>query len=154
MKDKRKSDELKSQSKFRRFLKKKNIEISAKRYFIDALGIMAQGLFASLLIGTILNTVGSKENSRTLVPLRAVFEVLNCEIDWDESNRSAIVQQKNIKIVIPVNSKTAYVNGVAITLDTPAKIVNGRIMVPLRFISESINKTVIWDSLNSTALIY
>ena len=42
------------------FLKRKNIVISAKRYGIDALGAMAQGLFASLLIGTILNTVGSQ----------------------------------------------------------------------------------------------
>ena len=42
------------------FLKRKNIEISAKRYGIDALGAMAQGLFCSLLIGTILNTLGSQ----------------------------------------------------------------------------------------------
>lgn len=40
------------------FLKKKNIEFSAKRYFIDAMGAMAQGLFASLLIGTIFSTLG------------------------------------------------------------------------------------------------
>ena len=42
------------------FLIRKNIEISAKRYGIDALGAMAQGLFASLLIGTIINTVGTQ----------------------------------------------------------------------------------------------
>ena len=42
------------------FLKRKNIEISAKRYGIDALGAMAQGLFCSLLIGTILNTLGTQ----------------------------------------------------------------------------------------------
>ena len=42
------------------FLKKKNIEISVKRYFIDALGAMAQGLFASLLIGTIIGTLGTQ----------------------------------------------------------------------------------------------
>ena len=42
------------------FLKRKNIVISAKRYGIDALGAMAQGLFCSLLIGTILNTLGSQ----------------------------------------------------------------------------------------------
>jgi len=46
--------------KFQAFLKRKNIEISAKRYGIDALGAMAQGLFASLLIGTILNTIGTQ----------------------------------------------------------------------------------------------
>ena len=45
---------------FRAFLKRKNIEISAKRYGIDALGAMAQGLFASLLIGTIINTIGTQ----------------------------------------------------------------------------------------------
>ena len=48
------------QSKLKIFLKKKNIEISVQRYFIDALGSMAQGLFASLLIGTILNTLGQQ----------------------------------------------------------------------------------------------
>ena len=42
------------------FLKRKNIILSARRYGIDALGAMAQGLFCSLLIGTILNTVGSQ----------------------------------------------------------------------------------------------
>ena len=42
------------------FFQRKNIVISAKRYGIDALGAMAQGLFCSLLIGTILNTIGSQ----------------------------------------------------------------------------------------------
>lgn len=44
------------------FLKKKDIEFSFKRYFIDALGAMAQGLFASLLIGTIISTIGTQFN--------------------------------------------------------------------------------------------
>ncbi len=47
-------------SKITAFLKRKDIEFSAKRYGIDALGAMAQGLFASLLIGTILNTIGEQ----------------------------------------------------------------------------------------------
>jgi uncharacterized membrane protein len=49
---------LKRRVTMKAFLKRKNIEISAKRYGIDAMGAMAQGLFASLLIGTILKTVG------------------------------------------------------------------------------------------------
>ncbi len=44
----------------RDFLKRKNIEISVKRYLVDALGAMAQGLFCSLLIGTIINTIGTQ----------------------------------------------------------------------------------------------
>ncbi len=46
----------------RQFMKRKNIEISLKRYGIDALGAMAQGLFCSLLIGTIINTAGTLFN--------------------------------------------------------------------------------------------
>ncbi len=46
--------------KFRAFLKRKNIVFSVKRYGIDALGAMAQGLFCSLLIGTILKTLGTQ----------------------------------------------------------------------------------------------
>ena len=42
------------------FLKRKNIEVSARRYGIDALGAMAQGLFCSLLIGTIIKTLGQQ----------------------------------------------------------------------------------------------
>ena len=46
--------------KFKAFCKRKNIEVSAKRYGIDALGAMAQGLFCSLLIGTIIKTLGAQ----------------------------------------------------------------------------------------------
>ncbi|WP_026489698.1 PTS transporter subunit IIC [Butyrivibrio sp. XBB1001] len=52
---------------FKGFLKKKDIEISLKRYGIDALGAMAQGLFCSLLIGTIINTIGKQFNIQFLM---------------------------------------------------------------------------------------
>ena len=53
----------------KQFLKKKDIEISAKRYGIDALSAMAQGLFASLLIGTILTTIGNLAGLEWLVTI-------------------------------------------------------------------------------------
>lgn len=53
--------------KVKAFCKRKNIEISVKRYLIDALGAMAQGLFASLLIGTIISTLGTQLNIPILV---------------------------------------------------------------------------------------
>lgn len=53
--------------KFKAFLKRKNIVISAKRYGIDALSAMAQGLFASLLMGTILSTLGEQAGIELLV---------------------------------------------------------------------------------------
>ena len=49
-------------AKLKAFLKRKDIQFSAKRYGIDALGAMAQGLFCTLLVGTILNTLGTQLN--------------------------------------------------------------------------------------------
>ncbi len=56
-------------SKLKAFFKRKNIEISAKRYGIDALGAMAQGLFCSLLIGTIIKTLGQQIGAQFLVDI-------------------------------------------------------------------------------------
>ena len=55
--------------KLKMFLKRKDIEISGKRYGIDALGAMAQGLFASLLIGTIISTIGERAGLEFLVEI-------------------------------------------------------------------------------------
>ncbi len=55
--------------KLRNFLKRKDIVFSAKRYGIDALGAMAQGLFASLLIGTIISTLGEQFGVELLVEI-------------------------------------------------------------------------------------
>ncbi|MDO5336898.1 MAG: PTS sugar transporter subunit IIC [Eubacteriales bacterium] len=61
---------MKQQEKgLRAFLKRKNVEVSVKRYGIDALGAMAQGLFASLLIGTIIKTLGEQLGMAYLVEM-------------------------------------------------------------------------------------
>lgn len=56
-------------NKFKDFLKRKDIEISWKRYFIDAMGAMASGLFASLLIGTIVSTIGTQLGIQVLIDM-------------------------------------------------------------------------------------
>ena len=58
-------------NRFNDFLKRKNIVFSAKRYGIDALSAMAQGLFCSLLIGTIIKTLGSQLGLPLLVDIGA-----------------------------------------------------------------------------------
>ena len=60
--------------KIKAFLKRKAIVISAKRYGVDALGAMAQGLFCTLLIGTILNTIGTQFH---FAPLAAIVATVN-----------------------------------------------------------------------------
>lgn len=60
---------MKEKGKFAQFLERKNVVISWKRYFIDAMGAMASGLFASLLIGTIIATLGQQLNIQVLIDM-------------------------------------------------------------------------------------
>ena len=69
MEETKEQKDKKQPGKVKAFLKKKNIEISAKRYFIDAMGAMANGLFASLLIGTIISTLGQELGVQVLIDI-------------------------------------------------------------------------------------
>ena len=60
---------MKKDNNFKSFLKRKGVELSLKKYFIDAFGAMAQGLFASLLIGTIIKTLGTVLGIELLVEI-------------------------------------------------------------------------------------
>ena len=73
--------------KIKAFLKRKNIIISAKRYGIDALGAMAQGLFASLLIGTIISTIGEQAGIQLLVDIGGLHCSVRhwCFFHWQPS---------------------------------------------------------------------
>jgi len=69
------------------FLKRKDIVITPQRYLIEALGAMAQGLFASLLIGTIIKTLGQQTGLEVLVDLGGYASAMSgpamaCAIGW------------------------------------------------------------------------
>lgn len=93
------------------------------------------------------------ENDRTLVPMRAIFEALGAEISWDEITKTVTAVKGDVKISLTVGSKTAYKNGEPFVLDVPAKIIGGRTMVPLRFISESLGAGVYWEGSTQTVRI-
>lgn len=94
-------------------------------------------------------------NGRVLVPMRAIFEELNADVSWDEATATATAtsynKTRNVKIT--ENQTTAYLNGQAVTLDVPATITNGRFMVPVRFISESMGAVVDWLDAKRTVVV-
>lgn len=94
------------------------------------------------------------EDNRTLVPLRAVFSELGYKVDWNNNTSTATVTDGSKTLIIKPNDLYATVNGTKKALDVPAKLVNGRIMVPVRFISEAFGNIVFWDSENQTVIIY
>lgn len=93
------------------------------------------------------------ENGRTLVPLRAIFEALGAKVDWDASNQTITATKGSTQVKLQVGGKTAYKNGATVNLDVPAKMVNNRTMVPLRFVSESLGAKVGWNESKQTVEI-
>lgn len=82
---------------------------------------------------------------RTLVPVRVIFEALGMEVVYKTETQTIIGTKGESEIVLKVDSTRATINGTAATLDVPAKIIDGRTVVPVRFIAESTGQEVVWD---------
>jgi hypothetical protein len=85
------------------------------------------------------------ESGRVLVPVRAIAETLKMVATWNAKTQKVTLSDGNKIIELIIGKKEAFVDGKAVVLDVPAKIVNGRTMVPLRFIGESLNKNVYYN---------
>lgn len=92
---------------------------------------------------------------RTLVPMRAVFEALGANVEWngDTETITAFDEKEGVEMGLSIGSDIMTVNGVSVTLDVPAQIVNDRTVVPIRAIAEGLNKKVEWSGETSTVYI-
>ncbi len=95
------------------------------------------------------------ENGRTLIPLRGVFDVLDCDVEWDSVNKNVLIKKNNDMVLVKIGDKNIYKNGVvSAVIDTPAQIINGRTMIPIRGIFELFDNYVGWDEEERTVEIY
>lgn len=90
---------------------------------------------------------------RTMVPLRFVGEAFGAEFTYDSVFKIIDITLGSDKIKMQVGKNSAFVNGKEITLDVAPYIVNGRTLVPIRFISEAFGADVVWDSNTKTVTI-
>ncbi|MBQ8391122.1 MAG: hypothetical protein IJX50_01080 [Clostridia bacterium] len=93
------------------------------------------------------------ENGRTLVPMRGIFEALGAIVAWDEKTSTVIGVKEDIAVVLQAGNSNAKVNGKNVALDVPAKIIDGRTMVPARFVAETLGCGVNWDESTQTVVI-
>lgn len=89
----------------------------------------------------------------TLVPMRAIFERLGAEISWNSKEQSVTGTRGETTIYLKNGDTQATVNGKSVKLDVPAQTVNSRMMVPIRFISESLGAKVKWEKETKTVFI-
>ncbi len=93
------------------------------------------------------------KNNRTLIPVRAVTEELGAKVAWNQKDQTVIITKENIKIELVIGRTNSKVNGQIASLDAPAEIMNGRTLIPLRFIAETFNLKVGWNQETRTAII-
>ncbi len=97
------------------------------------------------------------ENNRTLIPVRFASENLGCNVDWNHETRVVMITQNDKIIKLETGSDKAIItkNGVDLIKDigTSSVLNQGRLMVPLRFLSETIGSEVIWDEKNDAVVI-
>lgn len=100
------------------------------------------------------------ENGTTLVPMRVIFEALDAIVNYNSQDHSITATRNNTIILLYLNETKAYVNGEEKILAVPAKAIDGRTLVPLRFVSEALGEKVNYvvkaasDPDNTTASSY
>jgi len=92
-------------------------------------------------------------SDRTFVPMRAIFEALGAIITWDKKDYSVTGIKGNTTIKLKINDNIALVNNREVSLDASPKVINGRTLIPLRFVGEALGALIDWDESSKSVLI-
>ena len=84
-------------------------------------------------------------DGRTLIPIRSISESLNFNVGWESETKTVSINSNGKLIELSIGNKQAKVNGKAYTLDVEPSIYFDRTYVPLRFVSEALDKEVNWN---------
>lgn len=94
------------------------------------------------------------QNGRTLVPMRAIFEALGADVEWNEETQSITAKGNDITVQMQIGNNILTKNGQNIQMDVSPQIIDGRTMVPVRAVSDSFNVTVDWDGYTQTVSLF
>ena len=91
-------------------------------------------------------------NSRTMVPMRKVFEDVGAKVEWDEATQTVTATRlvsdnygiDETKVQLTIGSNKIRINGVEKEMDIAPVVINDRTLVPVRFISEALGAIVEW----------
>ncbi|WP_214658636.1 copper amine oxidase N-terminal domain-containing protein [Candidatus Formimonas warabiya] len=116
-----------------------------------------------LTIGSQTGWVGQEEkrldvapllvSGRILLPLRFVGEALGVDFAWDQQSKTVTYLSRAGEVVLTMGQNHAQVGSESVALDVPGRVTEGRILVPLRFIGESLDAKVIWHGETKSAEI-
>lgn len=90
------------------------------------------------LNGKVLNVVPVLDKGKTLVPMRAIFTAFGASLNWNDKTKTVTASKGSTGIIITVGKTRAYIDEQAVTLEAPARVINGSVYVPLRFVTQSL----------------
>lgn len=109
----------------------------------------------NLVIGENIATVNTKpvtmdqvayvSGGRTMVPFRFLGESLGAKVSWDAATKQAKLSLSGVDVMVTVGSLNGLVNGQIVKMDVPAVNKEGRLFIPLRFVSENLGALVNYD---------
>ena len=115
----------------------------------------------TFIVNGVQNTLDSPpviKNNRTLLPIRVIIEALGGSVSWDGTEKKVTITLKETTIQLWIGKPTAKVNGTDSPIDATnpkvvPEIINGRTMLPLRFVTENLGCDVQWDGTTKTVTI-
>ena len=93
-------------------------------------------------------------NERTMVPIRGVFEALGFEVDWYAELQTAALRRSDFMVLVGLDRGYFMTNNVRYELEVPAALIDGRTMLPIRDVLESVGMYVGWDAETSSVLVF
>lgn len=90
----------------------------------------------------------------TMVPAGVISKGLGAGVVWDQASKTATISKGSNVLKLTSGSKTAVVNDARVSLDTSVQITQGRVMVPLRFVSEQLGLQVVWNQAAKHIALY
>lgn len=93
------------------------------------------------------------ENDRTMVPIRIISEEMGADVSWNENSQMVTISGEQSKIQIFIGDNMAYINGTPVPMDVAPVELNGRVMVPVRFVSDNLGYTVKYDDITEKVMV-
>jgi len=120
-----------------------------------ALGLaLAQGTGPRVMVnGVLLNAPIKELRGSLLLPMRAVFEALQADVQWFPDARQIIATRGDVTVQLWINQGTAIVNGKELPLTVPPTLIDGSTYVPLRFPAEAFGGDVAWQGAQRLAVV-
>ncbi|MCX7710135.1 MAG: copper amine oxidase N-terminal domain-containing protein [Clostridia bacterium] len=97
-------------------------------------------------------------NERVMLPLREILTKLGVKDDpehilWNDADKSVTIYKDQTKIILKVGQSNAFINDQEIRLDAAPVNYNSRVFIPVRFVSQSLGKKVVWDGATFTVFV-